>query len=92
MSAKIYFFPEPRINYGYKIPLYTDEEVLITIVASNTFGNYNFKITETNLSTLDPVFVIDDLNKAKKSDLFSYQYKRIISRILGAVESIEMRG
>lgn len=92
MSAKIYYFPEPRINYGYKIPLYTDEEVLITSIASNTFGNYSFKITETNLSSLDPVLVIGHLTKAKNSDIFSNQYKRIISRILGAVESIEMRG
>ena len=92
MSAKIYSFPELKRNYGYKIPLYTDEEIFITIVACNSFGNYPFKITKSELSLLDPLTVMDNLAKAKNSDIISRNYKKIISRILGAVESIEMRG
>ena len=49
MPAKIYKFPERRTYYrGYKIPLYNEEEIFITIVSLNLFGNVSEKVTEKN--------------------------------------------
>jgi hypothetical protein len=92
MSAKIYKFPEFKKTYGYKIPLYNDNEIFITITVMNVFSSIQNKITEKSLTTLDPVVVIDALAKARTSDLFSQNYKKIISNILQQIESVELRG
>jgi len=92
MNAKIYKFPEFKKTIGYKISLYNDNEIFITVTVMNTFSNLQNKITEKTLSTLDPVLVIDALVKARTSDLFSQNYKKIISNILKQIESVELRG
>jgi hypothetical protein len=58
----------------------------------NVFSSIQNKITEKSLTTLDPVVVIDALAKARTSDLFSQNYKKIISNILQQIESVELRG
>ena len=42
MTARIYTFPDKytKLLNGYKIPLYTEEEVFITISSMNTFGYF----------------------------------------------------
>lgn len=92
MIAKVIQFPIKEKVIGYKIPLYTDEEIFITILAMNVFGDLQYKITEKNLTEHDPVLVINALMKAKESDVVSGLYKRIIGNILKAVEPVEMRG
>lgn len=92
MIAKVIQFPIKEKVIGYKIPLYTDEEIFITISAMNIFGDLQYKITEKNLTEHDPVLVINALMKAKESDVVSGIYKRIIGNILKAVEPVEMRG
>lgn len=92
MIAKVIQFPIKEKVIGYKIPLYTDEEIFITILAMNVFGDLRYKITEKNLTEHDPVLVINVLMKAKESDVVSGIYKRIIGNILKAVEPVEMRG
>lgn len=92
MIAKVIQFPIKEKVIGYKIPLYTDEEIFITILAMNVFGDLQYKITEKNLTEHDPVLVINALMKAKESDVVSGIYKRIIGNILKAVEPVEMRG
>ena len=92
MIAKVIQFPIKEKVIGYKIPLYTDEEIFITILAMNVFGDLQYKITEKNLTEHDPVLVINVLMKAKESDVVSGIYKRIIGNILKAVEPVEMRG
>ena len=92
MIAKVIQFPIKEKVIGYKIPLYTDEEIFITILAMNVFGDLQYKITEKNLTEHDPVLVINVLMKAKESDVVSGLYKRIIGNILKAVEPVEMRG
>jgi hypothetical protein len=92
MSAKIYKFPEVKKTYGYKIPLYNDNEIFITITVMNVFSSIQNKITEKSLTTLDPVVVIDALAKARTSDLFSQNYKKVIINILQHIESVELRG
>jgi hypothetical protein len=92
MTAKIYQFPEPVKIEGYKIPLYTDEEIFITLVAVNTFvAGIKLKINHKNITDYDPSVIIDALHKAKSSDLFSYKAKNTINRILRSVEKIEIR-
>jgi len=92
MTAKIYQFPEPSKTEGYKIPLYTDEEIFITLIAVNTFvSGIKLKINHNNITDYDPSVIIDALHKAKNSDLFSYKTKNTITRILKSVEKVEIR-
>ena len=92
MTAKVFQFPIKEKVIGYKIPLYTDEEIFATISAMNMYSDLSHKITEKNLADHDPIIVINALIKAKESEIISGIYKRIIGNILKAVESIEMRG
>ena len=92
MIAKVIQFPIKEKVIGYKIPLYTDEEIFITISAMNIFSVLQYKITEKNLTEHDPILVINALVKAKESEIISGVYKRIIGNILKAVEPVEMRG
>lgn len=91
MTAQLYKFPEIKKVYGYKIPLYNETEIFITITVMNTFGHLPDKITEKTLTSLDPVLVMEALTRAKTSDLFSSNYKRIIGNILRQIESVELR-
>ena len=50
MPAQIYKFPERRTYYrGYKIPLYTEEQIFLTVISLNIFGNLTEKVTEKTL-------------------------------------------
>jgi len=92
MTAKIFKFPEPNKTMGYKIPLYTDEEIFLTITAVNTFcSGIKLKANEESITDYDPTLIIDALHKARDSDLFSHKTKSIIIRILRSVENIEIR-
>ena len=92
MPAHIYKFPEfDKVN-GYKIPLYTDEEIFVTIAALNIFcPAIQNRVTNKNLTEYDPIIVIDALVSAKNSDIFSQKTKSVISRILKSIEQIEIR-
>ena len=92
MTATIFRFPKTNKVKGYKIPLYTDEEIFLTIAAMNMFcSSIDLKINNNNLTNYDPVLVIDALTKAKESDLFSYKTKSTFTRILQSVEKIEIK-
>ena len=80
MNAKIYRFPERRTLFkGYKIPLYTEDEILLTVVALNIFGNLPEKVTDKTLESYDPVTVIKALVEASTSMLLSNKSKQIIN-------------
>jgi hypothetical protein len=92
MTAKILQFPEPIKTTGYKIPLYTDEEIFLTITAVNIFcPGIKYKVTQESITDYDPTLIIDALHKASSSDLFSHKTKSVIIRILRSVENIEIR-
>ena len=92
MTAKVIKFPESKKELGYKIPLYSDEEIFITISAINIFlSDIKHKITEKNLTDLDPKFVIFALQQARTSELFSHKTKVVVNRILNSVENVEIR-
>jgi len=89
MNAKIYRFPEKRTLFkGYKIPLYTEEEILITVMALNVFSELPEKVTENRLENYDPLTVIKALVEAKSSTIFSSKTKQIIIGILKSIESL----
>jgi hypothetical protein len=90
MTARIYTFPDryTRLFNGYKISLYNEEEIFITITAMNIFGNLKEKVTDMNLENHDPYDVIHSLSEAKSSQLFSNKTKQIISKILLSIEPI----
>ena len=88
MTARIYTFPDryTRIINGYKISLYNEEEIFITITAMNVFGNFMDRVTDINLENYDPYDVIHSLTEAKTSQLFSNRTKQIINKILKSIE------
>ena len=90
MTARIYTFPDKytRLLNGYKIPLYTEEEVFITISAMNTFGYFKERITDNTLDKYDPFDVIHALTEAKSSNLYSAKTKQIIVKIMKSIEPI----
>jgi len=91
MTAQILNFPIVEKKSGYKIPLYTDEEIYLTVIAINIFSNIKEKVSKKNLTEYDPTIVIDALVKAKESGLFSQKTKSILIRILKSVEQIELK-
>ena len=89
MNAKIYRFPEKRALFkGYKIPLYNEEEILLTIISLNVFGNLPEKVSSKNLEDYDPLTVIKALVEAKSSDIFSTKSKNTIGGILKSIEAL----
>ena len=90
MVARVYRFPEQKVKYkGYKIPLYTDEEVRITVLAMNSFSVLTEKVTEYTITEYEPLVVIKALVEAKSSGLFSPKTKQLIVKILKSIEPIE---
>jgi hypothetical protein len=89
MNAKIYRFPEKRALFkGYKIPLYTEEEILVTVMSLNVFSELPEKVTENTLENYDPLTVIKALVEAKSSTIFSSKTRLIINGILKSIESL----
>jgi hypothetical protein len=89
MNAKIYRFPEKRALFkGYKIPLYTEEEILVTVMSLNIFSELPEKVTENTLENYDPLTVIKALVEAKSSTIFSSKTKQTIIGILKSIESL----
>jgi hypothetical protein len=89
MSATLYHFPLKSIR-GLKIPLYTEEEIFITLIALNCFGQSNLKVTEEDLLDIEPVQVMQALYEAKYSNLFSFSTKQTIEKILKSIETIAL--
>lgn len=89
MPATIYKFPERRTYYkGYKIPLYNEEEIFLTIFALNMFGNVDKIVTEKTLEEYDPVVVIKALIEAKSCFALSTKARYIIMNILKSIETL----
>lgn len=78
-------FLKTHIN-GFKINLYTDAEVEMTLFCVNIWGRHNSKYSQDDLRTLDPIFVRDSLNRGYDSNLLSYDAKQIIRNIVKSIE------
>lgn len=87
MSARIIKFPgHSNRPVAFKISFYTDDEILITIIAINAFGSLTYKVNDYNLVEVDPVHVISCLEKALDCYLFSDKAKDLITSVLNSVE------
>lgn len=91
MSAKIYRFQKATKSIVYKIPLYTDDEIFLTVLAINTFGTFTHKVTAANLEKCDPKIVIAAIALAATYDIFSKEAKEIYVNIIKSVEEIEIK-
>jgi hypothetical protein len=89
MSAQVLRFPNKQKTVVYKIPLYTDEEIFLTVLAVNIFSLFSYKITATTLENCDSEIVLSAITKASTSDIFSNSAKFTYIEILNAVEKFE---
>jgi len=90
MNAKIFRFPNPKKTIVYKIPLYTDEDIFLTVLAVNIFSSFNYKITAANLEDCDPAIVIAAISQACTLDIFSDSAKQTYLNIIKSVERLEI--
>lgn len=98
-SNVIPLFPIHKQEIVYKIPLFGDKEVRMTVAIINLFGpDVERKpywcippaATEKNLKLYNPFFVIECLKVAAKSNLFSSVGRQIIDTILKNIQSIKL--
>ena len=89
MNAKVFRFPDPAKTIVYKIPLYTDEEIFLTVLAVNIFSAFPHKVTAANLEECDPAIVIAAISQASTIDIFSDATKLIYLNIIKSVERLE---
>lgn len=91
MTATIYSFPskqpEPE-KVEYRIPLFSDEEIELTLVAVNVFNLSDIKYNIKTLSNVDPELVLNCLIKATEVDMFSDVVKNKLKVILSNVEKV----
>ena len=92
MTSEILKFPKryQKPKLGYRLPLYTDEEIDIVIISVNNFApeEKSEKYTVENLCKLDVFFVKKCLDTAHKSVLLSVHAKRLIDKILNSIEEV----
>jgi hypothetical protein len=92
MTATILQFPVKEISRtSYRIPLYSDEEVFITLLIVNTFGDLPFKAKEEDLARLDSSLVLKYLHDAQDLSIFSASTRSLIRKILRSVEEIPIQ-
>jgi hypothetical protein len=89
MNAKVYRFPQNIKSIIYKIPLYTDEDIFLTVLAINTFGTVSQKVTPANLEECDSEIVIAAITYAADCNIFSAETQQIYRNIIKSVETIE---
>jgi hypothetical protein len=90
MSAKIISFPgrkrEATDHQVINLSLYSDEEIILSIIALNSFGFIPRKVTIANLVDQDPFHVISCIRQAKESHIFSDLSKQVFSNIIASFE------
>jgi len=89
MNAKVFRFPDTKKIIVYKIPLYTDEDIFLTVLAVNIFSSFPHKITAANLEECDPVIVIAAISQASTLNIFSDSAKQTYLNIIESVERLE---
>lgn len=92
MTAEILKFPKryQKPKLGYRIPLYTDEEIDIVILVVNYFSTEekSEKYTAESLRKLNVFFVKKCLDTAHKSELLSVYAKKLITKIVNSIEEV----
>ena len=86
--GEILNFPRKAKFVGYAIPLYTQEEIDVVLLAMNSFAFGRFKVTEYTISKYDPEFVIRALFFMVGNKLFSKEAREVSKKILSTVKEI----
>ena len=92
--SNIVKFPSsaPAAPTGYRINLYTEEEVSIVLLCCNLKEDQDSikKYMKSDLRTLDPVFVINRMYGCIDGTLLSRESKETIKKITNAIEVISL--
>lgn len=86
MAAIIYSFPELKTKPTCRIPLYSDEEIEVTLTCVNVFCKDDIKYNIDTISFLDPEVTVDCLKMALVSNIFSERFKSYVKTVLKNVE------
>jgi hypothetical protein len=90
--AHILPFPKRhRLRQGLVIPLYTDEEIDITVAAINVHGNNPGRVTADTLKDLDADSVRLCLQMASVDHMFSTGARSLLCSILANIECVDYR-
>jgi len=84
--AEILKFPMRENKSIVRLKLFSEDEILVTLIAINTYCADDFRYTEQNMEFLDPEVVVHCLQDSLKSSLFSEEFKYIAQHILDNVE------
>ena len=99
MGSVVQLFPTKQRQVAYRIPLYGDFEVKLTVAIINLFGTEIDKgpwacvppfATTKNLKLYSPLFVIDCLKRAHDSKIFSTEGRAMLLKILASIEEVEL--
>ena len=87
MTGEIIQFPRvTKRPASFKILLYTDDEILMTCIAVNTFAGLPNKVNNKTLSDVHPVSVLQCLEKSLECPLFSELAYDTIRAIIANIE------
>jgi hypothetical protein len=90
--ANILPFPKRhRLRQGLVIPLYTDEEIDITVAAINIHGTNLGRVTADTLKELDADSVRLCLQLASLDSIFSTGARNLLRSILANIECVDYR-
>jgi len=94
MKSNLIHFPRPYLRTatnGFKINLYTEQEVEMTLFCINIWGDIKFKVTQDGLRGLSSDFVLTSLERGYYSGLLSDEAKRVINSIIQSIEPIHLK-
>lgn len=91
--GKVLKFPTQQSLVGYKIPLYTHNEILVVLTALTLYARmygYYAQITLTSLKKIDPEIVIRCLTAALAAGMFSKDANDTMRKILSSIEEVRV--
>lgn len=93
--GKVIKFPTKKQLMGYRIPLYTQNEIFVVqtvlLLYARMFG-YHQAITASTLKKIDPEIVINCLNMAIVSNVFNKDSLETMKKILCSIEEVRITG
>lgn len=89
MSASIIQFPDRPRPQNIQIPLYTDEEIAVTLAAINVCGKLKYRVDESDLKHLDAGLVFQCLMLGRLNTVFSTSSRNLIKKILSNIQSVQ---
>lgn len=91
--GKVIKFPTQKELKGYRIPLYTQGEVLVVqsvlLLYAKLYG-YHAPISMSTLKKIEPEIVINCLGAAIASNMFSKDATDVMKKILCSIEEVRI--